>query len=551
MSSEADAPEINPNGVNIFFLSFIVASHQVRTVKQALDMHGFLDKTLKISPFTSDKKHLSNIDDNLNRHAHYTRNFDKYYQPCPLQEHSLSEDHVPPPHSHTLAVQRHVIPTNLEFRIANRQNKEARAMHAKGKVLCRIGITNQAGIEAHLSFRAAPSTRLHDHSRLRLAQAVRQWLHALPPPILLTLPKIDTLLKAGRWTYTVYDPMLLLPSNFLAQGPWPELLAQRLCLYLPKLYTIIGQQLNVTHIAINGPIPALLPGVKNREPSLNILRSPSALVPLLGDFGDPNLPPHMLNFENAFWVRAVQSHITQKWAPLYTMFSRGNISEKRRLLDVISSTSTSDKGQIGQESRDMTAVDLYAGIGYFAFSYAKAGVQKVLCWELNGWSVEGLRRGAKTNGWSTRVVRSSPRGYPLESLDQASIENGKERFLVFHESNANAANRVNALRERIAPIRHVNCGYLPTSCESWNIAIQVLDPTEGGWIHAHENVAAKDIQQRKSEVVNIFRDLIHHYRVQESASNFIVECQHIEKVKSYAPGVIHCVYDIVILPSRR
>ncbi|KAL8650159.1 MAG: hypothetical protein Q9210_003984 [Variospora velana] len=551
MNSEADAPDINPSGVNIFFLSFIVASHQVRTIKQALDKHSFLDKTLKISPFTSDKKHLSSTDNNLIRHAHYTtRNSDKYCQSCPLQEHGLSDDHVPPPHSHTLAEQRHVIPTNLELRIANRENKEARSMHAKGKVLCRIGVTNQAGIEAHLSFRAAPSTRLHDYSRLRLAQAVREWLQALPPPTLFTLPKIDTLLKACRWTYAIYYPMLLLPSNFLAQDPWPELLAQRLRPYLPKLYTIIGQQLNVTHIAINGPIPALLPGVKNREPPVNILRSPSALVPLLGDFGDPNLPSHMLNFEDAFWVRAVQNHITQNWAPLYTMFSRGNISEKRRLLDVISLTSTSEKGQIGREPRDMTAVDLYAGIGYFAFSYAKAGVQKVLCWELNGWSVEGLRRGAKTNGWSTRVVKSSPRGYSLESLDQASIENGKERFLVFHESNTNAVNRVNALRERIAPVRHVNCGYLPTSCASWNIAIQVLDPMEGGWIHAHENVAAKDIQQRKSEVVNIVRGLSYQHRVQ-SAPSFIVECQHIEKVKSYAPGVIHCVFDIAILPSWR
>ncbi|KAL9008311.1 MAG: hypothetical protein Q9173_006549 [Seirophora scorigena] len=551
MTSEANEPDLTPHGVNVFFVSFVVASHQVKTIKQALEKHNFLDRTLKISPVTSDHKNRSSSEICSIKHGYYTPGSHKGCQLFPLGETGRPEDQVPFPCSQAVTEQRHAIPTNLELRLANRQDKEARTMHAKKKVLCKIGVTDQAGIEVHLSFRAAPSTHLQESTKSPVAHAFREWLQALPSPVLSTWLRIDSLHKSCKWTFTVYGSMLLLPSNFLANDPWPELLAQHLRPYLPNLYTIIGQKLKVTHIAIRAPIPALLPSARNGVSPSNILRSPSALVPLLGDFGQPNLPPCMRNFKNAFWVRTVQNHITQEWAPLYTMFSRGNISEKTRLFDVISSTSASEKGQSGREPRDMTAVDLYAGIGYFAFSYAKAGVGKVLCWELNGWSVEGLRRGAKRNGWSTRVVRTSSKEYPLKSTAQGSPEIGNERFLVFPESNANAASRVNALREQIAPIRHVNCGYLPTSSASWSIAVRVLDPMEGGWIHAHENVAATDIQQRKSEVVEIFQCLVHQYRIQESSPSFIVKCQHIEKVKSYAPGVIHCVFDIAILPSPR
>ena len=32
-------------------------------------------------------------------------------------------------------------------------------------------------------------------------------------------------------------------------------------------------------------------------------------------------------------------------------------------------------------------------------------------------------------------------------------------------------------------------------------------------------------------------------------SKYVVECGHVELVKSYAPGVWHCVLDIVVGPS--
>ncbi|KAL8732481.1 MAG: hypothetical protein Q9166_002695 [cf. Caloplaca sp. 2 TL-2023] len=313
------------------------------------------------------------------------------------------------------------------------------------------------------------------------------------------------------------------------------------------------KKLKVTHIAINKPIPTLVPSTSaNSDCEVsNVLRSPTDLMPLHGDFGEPRLTPTEENFCNAFWVSTVQNDITQEWAPMYTMFSRGNIREKTRLLRLLSSAPAPNNRSLAGASSEFTAIDLYAGIGYFAFSYAKAGACRVLCWELNRWSIEGSRRGAKRNGWTTRVVENKQRWGTVGNSDQNVIGNADERLLIFHESNSHAPERVKVLRHKIPRVRHVNCGYLPSSSESWDVAVQVLDPKEGGWIHAHENVATQDTDRRKNEVVEIFRGLVEHYHTAGSETyRFNVDCQHVGRVKAYAPGVIHCVFDVSVLPDK-
>src|SRR5690606_18256943 len=127
-------------------------------------------------------------------------------------------------------------------------------------------------------------------------------------------------------------------------------------------------------------------------------------------------PPRQEDLENAFWVSTKQNGIFQTWAPRYTMFSRGNITEKARILDF-------HRGDAGLERRKKSlaalkglwAVDLYAGIGYFVFSYAKRGM-RVLCWEINPWSVEGLRRGALRNGWKVKLVQGQALELPVDEL---------------------------------------------------------------------------------------------------------------------------------------
>ncbi|KAL8946431.1 MAG: hypothetical protein Q9222_007176 [Ikaeria aurantiellina] len=537
MSLEDIDPSNGLDPLNGCFLSLIVPQNEVKKVKHKLEINGLLDKNLKITPFA---RH------NALRPAVSNREIQQIALAPTVNLSSSST-------AGDSKTQKFTIPTVYQVHNDEGQYDEAEANLATDTLLQRLELPNLPGIEALLSLRRRPSTHLRQSDKSLLAQAISKWLSELPSNVRAQLPANDNdLLRTCSWTYTIYAPMLLLPQTFLSKDPWPELLAGLLKTHLLGLYESICQKLKVTHIAINAPIPALVPNSSsNAESETNILRSPTSLVPLHGDFGNPNLQPSKRNFNDAFWVSTVQNNITQVWAPLYTMFSRGNISEKTRLLKIKSlpMPSTSERGLQARPSK-VSAVDLYAGIGYFAFSYAKAGVSKVLCWELNGWSIEGLRRGASKNGWSAKIVGNVQRRYSHDEGPEDSHRIGDERLLVFHESNINAASRVRDTRTKIPPIRHVNCGYLPSSSDSWDIAIQVLDPVEGGLIHAHENVATKDIEQRRSEIVAIFRSSVNRYHTPGSPlPRFSVKCQHVERIKAYAPGVMHCVFDISIMPT--
>ena len=365
-----------------------------------------------------------------------------------------------------------------------------------------------------------------------LTQSITQWLLDLPPELHSSLPiSISQLVSLTTASYTIYPPLLLLPPTTFTRPPWPDLIVTTMKPYLPALYLLLCRTLHVTHIALNAPIPLLSsPSTTNENPSPNILRAPIALTPLHGDFGPPHLVPSPSAFTTAFWVSTRQHSIYQTWVPLYTMFSRGNISEKARIL-AMPELSTE---VLGYEPSESSAVDLYAGIGYFAFCYAKRGVGKVFCWEISGWSVEGLRRGAEGNGWAVKIVEGEQRW-----------EGGDEKLVVFKEGNRRAGERMKGMRGRFPPVRHVNCGFLPSSEGSWETAVDVLDPVEGGWIHAHENIAVEDIEVRRAEVVSLFEGLVTKNGAKQHRK---VECQHLEKVKSYAPGVMHCVLDIYIGP---
>lgn len=218
---------------------------------------------------------------------------------------------------------------------------------------------------------------------------------------LLPCPKEDLLMVLPP-AYSIYHPMLLLPFHCFRHEHWqavtshlssnPDLHAA----FFARLATKMG----VTHIAINAIIPADNdPILSANEPSTteNVLRSPTHLQPMYGDFGYshpayPSYIPSSADFTSAFWVTTKQNGIHQTWAPRYTMFSAGNVTEKARILNMpsvraaITPTSTIPSNQ----AHGCIAVDLFAGIGYFAFSYVKAGCSKVLCWDLNPWSIEGL-----------------------------------------------------------------------------------------------------------------------------------------------------------------
>ncbi|RJE20852.1 tRNA wybutosine-synthesizing protein [Aspergillus sclerotialis] len=176
--------------------------------------------------------------------------------------------------------------------------------------------------------------------------------------------------------------MLLLSSNALTAPPqWGALYASLSTSQRETLFSSIAQAFKnhgVTQIAINAPIAATdASGGKNR------MRSPVGLVPLYGNFGPTPLAaaaagedeeskqPSEPDFNRAFWVRTVQNQgIVQIWAPLYTMFSRGNVTEKARILGQGGRFDGLDEktGLRGETVGEISVVDMYAGIGYFVFS---------------------------------------------------------------------------------------------------------------------------------------------------------------------------------------
>lgn len=352
----------------------------------------------------------------------------------------------------------------------------------------------------------------------------------------------ETLLSSAPKRFTIYEPMALLPSGSFSKPIWISTLENCTAESRATLWTLLLKELSVvaksplTNLAINDGIPLQKDGESGEE---NVLRSPTGLRMLHGDFGPFRTEgeiPTAKDFDKALWVSTKQNGIYQTWAPRWTMFSRGNVKEKARLLDFERSSSVSD----GRP----WAVDLYGGIGYFVFSYAALGM-RVLCWEINPWSVEGLRRGAQANRWSVKVI-SDPADLarPAEEI----LDSG-EQIVVFLEDNQLAQGRILGLQEMgmAKHIAHINGGFLPTSEPTWEPAWNMARQSVASqtWLHLHENVGVHDIEARRAEIEERFRQ----WNTTQGGSRDVA-VSHVEQVKTFAPGVWHCVFDVCIALSQ-
>ncbi|EMF09608.1 uncharacterized protein SEPMUDRAFT_111062 [Sphaerulina musiva SO2202] len=493
-------------------------------------------------------------------------------------------------------------------------------------------------------------------------RAVEAWRlqHGIEKEIIAPLSK--KLCKS----YTVYGCMLLLPQNALEGPEWSPL--EPLIHHnninnnntaLNDLYKSIAKELKITHIASNKPIPLHHPHPHHPHPpphpppanvtdtcndnnnnnettptsSENILRAPINFTPLYGDFGPETCSqphPTQEDFDKAFWVTAKQNGIYQVWAPRWTMFSRGNISEKARLLTLGSVREAVEDAAVrggregGEEEEEeerelqppgFAAIDLYAGIGYFAFSYLRAGADQVWCWDINPWSIEGLLRGAKANKWEAVLLSHGMDHFDGDllqetattSMSKETLKKGirKAKLLIFNESNIHAPER---LQQYLFPpppplpqphhhppqitIRHINLGLLPSSRESLSLAAQILSlqhqqqqitstrqkedkskrrrrKGSTSWIHMHENFLLEEILAKANERSKELEEKIHgflsiiHYQKnitwkernemegeekrkkerEKRTSRVRVKIEGINRLKSYAPGVMHCVVD--------
>ncbi|KAG5354508.1 tRNA wybutosine-synthesizing protein 2 [Yarrowia sp. B02] len=307
--------------------------------------------------------------------------------------------------------------------------------------------------------------------------------------------------------YTIYGSMALFTAGSFAG--WEEARIQE------ALKEWLKDKPSVTHVAVNSPI-------SKRE---NVIRHPG-ITRLVGDWGPypvdhPELyeNPSSADFENAYWVTTMQNDIKQCWAPMYTMFSRGNIKEKARVLN----------SAIFKSAKDSLVVDLYCGIGYFFLSYAQLKPRLILGWDINPWSIEGLRRGAELGKLSLQVVKEG------DKPDWSRVgPPGTTHAIVFNESNERAVERIAEMRQFAQeldsdslPLTHINMGLLPDCKQAWGTAT-TLAQKDVTTYHVHENVAMDEIEQFTEERSKVFGRHL-----------------HTEMVKTFAPGVGHIVWDFV------
>lgn len=298
--------------------------------------------------------------------------------------------------------------------------------------------------------------------------------------------------------YTLYHPLVLFNNSsdrsFL-HGSWKAALQK------PEAASFFKAMLEelfptYTHVATNMPIV-----------EYDVMRRPFHLIALEGKLFTGETceqtwsEPSNDDFTKSLWCHVVQNGIHQVWSPAFTMFSRGNIKEKKRILDTFPEIEGND------------VVDLYAGIGYFTLSYLKKSARRVFCFELNPWSTEGLRRGVALNK------------FPGECY-------------IFQESNTNCL-------ARLAPfsnlqIRHINLGLLPSSVQGYPLALAIIrnhSKLRLTTLHIHENVHTRDLSNGH------FIDLTLG-RLQEISPDFNYCAKHLEKIKTFAPDVWHVCLDV-------
>lgn len=323
--------------------------------------------------------------------------------------------------------------------------------------------------------------------------------------------------------YYVYGPLLLLSSgSFEGINAWTKLADNNLS-FSKDFYSILCSYMKSTHVALNAPISG------DNE---NVMRKPTSLVCLYGDFGrDINessiANPDSAHFSSELWAVTRQNGIQQTWAPRYTMFSRGNIKEKSRVIKF-------------ENVKNKTIVDLYAGIGYFTFSYAYAGALRVICWEINPWSVEGLLRGARANRLSTQLVRHDEEWIISDDLT------GIPQIIVFLESNIYAIDRLRDAENRYGftyDLAHVNMGLLPSSEQSWSTAVQLsLNSTSNStMLHVHANVKDEEIPMWARSTRKTLQSMGEQF-----TEPVLVQSCHLARIKSFAPGVMHICGDFQI-----
>lgn len=328
--------------------------------------------------------------------------------------------------------------------------------------------------------------------------------------------------------FSIYPPMLLLPpstDDSVFANMTPEVF-ESLLAYFSKHHA--PNRVVLSHLAINRPIPIeKQTSVSVIDDNYNSIRSPSQITMLYGDF-------------EGLWVSTTQNGIFQTWMPYHTMFSRGNIKEKARILDAAVMSDSRHK-PYAHGIAGGTIMDLYVGIGYFTLSYLDRGARRVVCWDINPKSIQGLIRGVKGNGYGECYHVKQEDSFDWKRATEPAV-----RCIVFEESNERAMCRMLELVDQVGldavqaefGISHFNLGMLPTSRAVWGLTCELASlfgaKQNPIWVHVHDNVATAALNSWKMNAENYIR----------GKTGALVTMDWVEHVKTYAPDVWHLVGDV-------
>ena len=211
--------------------------------------------------------------------------------------------------------------------------------------------------------------------------------------------------------------------------------------------------------------------------------------------------------ESPSWIRVTEQGIKQSFDLSKVMFSRGNVSEKIRF-----------GKQLVQEGD--VILDMYAGIGYYTLPAVIHGkASKVYACEWNEHAVTALRFNVKDNKIQDKVE-------------------------IYYGDCRESAKKHNI----IGLVDRVSLGLLPSSEGGWSTAVRALKVASGGWLHIHGNVPALEVESWTLWVCHRLDALA---REEGRPENWVILCDHVERVKSFAPTVFHYVADVFVgIPSE-
>eukprot|EP00550_Attheya_septentrionalis_P009133 CAMPEP_0198285718 /NCGR_PEP_ID=MMETSP1449-20131203/4957_1 /TAXON_ID=420275 /ORGANISM="Attheya septentrionalis, Strain CCMP2084" /LENGTH=448 /DNA_ID=CAMNT_0043983237 /DNA_START=309 /DNA_END=1652 /DNA_ORIENTATION=- len=315
----------------------------------------------------------------------------------------------------------------------------------------------------------------------------------------------DTLVIPPKALHEDHDVTFrsLFPTDYFDNGPTSLLL----------LWKTLARLYNISRVCRRGDID---PDSKIRHSGHRILFPECELnangIPVTTGPGSPG------------WITVTEQGIAQSFDLTRVMFSRGNITEKIRF------------GQTLVQSEELV-LDLYAGIGYYTLpALIKGRAKHVYACEWNAEAAACLRTNLVDNGIS------SDRCTVLEGDCRTSMQLQQQLW-----NQKNHGHHHGIKGGGGGGVDRVSLGLLPSSEGGWPTAVSCLRNDRGGWLHVHGNVP---VSERDTWALWLCSRLISFAHNVNYDEQWVAICEHVERVKSFAPKIDHYVADVFVGPRQ-